>query len=123
MRHNKLPYRLTTFPNGKAAQEALRGAFGAELITEPYVILLDLNMPRMNGFEFLDWLRGEQGLNRSIVFTLTTSDAAGDVTNAYSRHVAGYLIKQRLGTSYSELAGMLDAYVQANTFPPPVLEN
>ena len=49
--------------------------------------------------------------------------AARDVANAYARHVAGYLVKQRLGASYGELAGMLDAYVQANTFPPPLAEN
>jgi CheY-like chemotaxis protein len=120
VRVHNLPYNLVTFSNGSEAKNALAGNFGYELMRNPYLILLDLNMPRMNGIELLDWLRRQPHLRRSIVFAFTTSEAQQDCRAAYDRQVAGYLVKSHLGAGYAELAHMLDTYTQSILFPPAV---
>ncbi len=120
LRTHRLPYRLVTFSNGSEAKSALGGSFGHELMQRPYLILLDLNMPRMNGIELLDWLRTQPHLCRSIVFAFTTSEAQQDCTAAYDRQVAGYLVKSHLGSGYTGLAKVLDTYTHSILFPPSV---
>jgi CheY-like chemotaxis protein len=109
--------RTTRFVDGRMAIDALRSAWGSQLHTEPHVILLDLNMPRMNGLAFLDELRKEPVLRRSIVFALTGSELEENKAAAYDRRVAGYLVKPHLGRDYSALRELLDVYYQAVEFP------
>lgn len=109
--------KTTRFNDGRAALDALRGEWGKHLQSEPYLIMLDLNMPRMNGLAFLDELRKEPVLRRSIVFALTGSDLDEDKAAAYDRRVAGYLVKSSLGRDYSGLRELLDVYYQAIEFP------
>jgi CheY-like chemotaxis protein len=108
---------ITIFRNGAEALHAMHGRFGRDLAVTPFLVLLDLNMPMMNGIEFLDAIRGDPGLRRTIVFALTTSDTDEDKRAAYDRHVAGYLVKSHLGVSYSALAQMLDNYWRIVEFP------
>ena len=121
LRKHGLPYDLVTFSNGSDAKNALAGSFGQELAKQPYLILLDLNMPRMNGIELLDWLRTQPHLHRAIVFAFTTSEAQQDCRAAYDRQVAGYLVKSHLGSGYAALARMLDTYTQNILFPPYIV--
>lgn len=79
-------------------------------IPAPYIILLDLNMPRMNGLEFLEELRSDQQLTTSIVFVLTTSKSDEDIIAAYREHVAGYLLKQRMDNDFLQVVSLLDHY-------------
>ena len=79
----------------------------------PPLILLDINMPRMDGFEFLDKLREDEKYKQSVVFMLTTSGHGIDRQAAYSRHVAGYFLKENLG----DLVETLKGYVRGNEFP------
>jgi CheY-like chemotaxis protein len=109
--------KATRFVDGRAAIDALRSPWGSQLQNEPHLILLDLNMPRMNGLTFLDELRQEPVLRRSIVFALTGSDEEQDRAAAYDRRVAGYLVKSTLGRDYSALRDLLDVYYQAIEFP------
>jgi CheY-like chemotaxis protein len=109
--------KTTRFVDGRAAIDTLRGPFGKQLQSEPYLILLDLNMPRMNGFAFLDELRQDPVLKRSIVFTLSGSEEDGDRVAAYDRRVAGYLVKASQGIEYSALRELLEVYYSAVEFP------
>jgi CheY-like chemotaxis protein len=112
-----LPNPITVFRNGAEAIQAMRGRFGSELTAAPFLVLLDLNMPMMNGIEFLDAIRSDPNLRRTIVFALTTSDTDEDRSAAYERHVAGYLVKSQLGVSYQALTQMLDNYWRIVEFP------
>lgn len=109
---------ITVVPNGIEALNALRGEDGHKRVPAPYLILLDLNMPRMNGLEFLQAVRQDPQLKSSIVFVLTTSDNDRDKLAAYREQIAGYLLKQRSGVNFIELVNMLDSYWRIVEFPP-----
>ena len=72
----------------------LRGSNGmAKLNPFPNIILLDINMPKMTGIEFLHELRQDEDLRRMPAFILTTSADENDRRQAHSYNVAGYIIK------------------------------
>ncbi|MBC3841520.1 response regulator [Streptacidiphilus sp. 4-A2] len=75
--------------DGVAALELLRDPRA----TRPDLIVVDLNMPRMNGCELLDVLKADQQLKTIPVVVLTTSDAPDDVRAAYQRHANAYITK------------------------------
>jgi len=76
-------------PDGVAALERLRDP----LAPRPDLIVVDLNMPRMNGRELLDVLKADERLKSIPVVVLTTSDAPADVRAAYQRHANAYITK------------------------------
>ena len=85
---------ITVARDGIEALEILRGQNGKSKLPKPHLIMLDLNMPRMNGFEFLDEICADNDLKNTVVFMITTSKAEEDKARAYGKHVAGYIIKQ-----------------------------
>jgi len=103
--------------NGIEALEWLRGENGREKLSSPCLILLDLNMPRMNGIEFLEVLRTDPALRRNIVFVMTTSAAEEDRMRAYEHNVAGYVLKQRMGEHFMESISMLELFWRVIEFP------
>lgn len=109
----KLLNPLYRAKNGVEALELLRS--GA--IPAPYIILLDINMPRMNGIEFLEVLRADPELTHSVVFILTTSKSDEDILAAYREHVAGYLLKQRMDSDFLQVVGLLDHYWRVIELP------
>ncbi len=104
--------------DGIQALDILRGSNGEVRIPRPCMILLDINMPRMDGIEFLEELRGDPALADSIVFMLTTSNAECDKIAAYEKNVAGYLLKSCVGEEFKNVIGMLDRFWCAVEFPP-----
>jgi len=96
--------------DGIEALEILRGTNGREKLEQPFVILLDLNMPRMNGVEFLDEIRTDPELKKSIIFILTTSESDADIVQAYDYNVAGYIVKSDARASFMEAASLLNFY-------------
>lgn len=116
-----LPHTLIVARDGLEALAVLRGNTHAPPLSQPYIILLDLNLPRMNGLEFLRALRQDSRLRNSIVFVWTTSTNQADVQAAYEQVVAGYLVKSRVGASPARLLDLLHSYCRMVIFPtePP----
>lgn len=83
----------------------------------PIIVLLDINMPRMSGFEMLQEVRQDESLNPTVIFMLTTSDQNQDIIDAYNLNVAGYLVKGNLGTSFLEGIAMLESYWRVVELP------
>jgi len=75
--------------DGVAALELLRNP----RTSRPDLIVVDLNMPRMNGRELLEVLKADERLKSIPVVVLTTSDAPADVSAAYQRHANAYITK------------------------------
>ena len=99
--------------DGIQALELLR----SKGVNQPFLILLDLNMPRMSGLEMLTILRDDPELTRSVVFVLTTSDDDKDKLAAYSAHIAGYIVKNKLDTNFAELMQLIENYGQVVELP------
>ena len=99
--------------DGLEALDLLRGG----TIGKPFVILLDINMPRMTGLEFLAAIRDDEDFSDSVIFVLTTSDAPQDICAAYSHQVAGYILKEDAYRSIGSAIGLLGTYVSTVTLP------
>ena len=93
--------------NGLEALELLRGD---TVPRSRRLVLLDLNMPRMNGIEFLRALRADPELSPTPVVVLTTSDAERDRVEAYNLHVAGYLLKPVTFGNFCEAMVAMNKY-------------
>ncbi len=100
---------LNTVHRARDGQEALN-LLRTGVIPSPYIILLDLNMPRMNGLEFLQVLRTDPTLTHAVVFVLTTSKSDEDLVAAYRKHVAGYVLKQHMDRDFLEVIGLIEHY-------------
>lgn len=100
---------LNTVRRARDGQEALNLLRAGE-IPAPFIILLDLNMPRMNGLEFLEALRTDPMLTHAVVFVLTTSKSDEDLVAAYRKHVAGYVFKQHMDRDFLEVVGLVEHY-------------
>lgn len=92
--------------DGLVALELLKNG----TIITPYIMLLDLNMPRMGGLELLAELRKDENLKNSVVFVLTTSKDDEDKLAAYNQNIAGYIVKEKLQHGFDELVKLLDHY-------------
>ncbi len=108
---NNILNPLYTAGNGLEALALLRGEGGLEPIPKDRrLVLLDLNMPKMNGIEFLRELRADPQLSATPVVVLTTSDAERDKVEAYNLHAAGYLLKPVTFASFCETMASLNKY-------------
>jgi CheY-like chemotaxis protein len=110
-------YPVVWAEDGGVALQVLRGQDPSRSAPRPRVVLLDLNMPRVNGFEFLLQRRGDASLQDEIVFVLTTSDADTDRVRAYQEQIAGYMVKSAVGPQFSKLASLLQSYAAAVRMP------
>ena len=104
---NNIGNPLWVAGNGLDALELLRGP---EIPRERRLVLLDLNMPRMNGIEFLRALRADPELGLTPVVVLTTSDDERDRVDAYNLNVAGYILKPVTFVSFVEAMATLNKY-------------
>lgn len=96
--------------DGLEALELLRGANGKAPLPRPYIILLDINMPRMSGVEFLQRVRADDKLRDSVIFVLTTSSSEEEKMAAYNLNIAGYIVKSDVGAGFIRLVELLEHY-------------
>ena len=102
--------------DGIEALEILRGK-ERDLVQHPFVVLLDLNMPRLDGIGFLEEIRADEKLKRTVVFVLSTSENDEDKLAAYDKSVAGYVVKGEAGPNYEKLINMLVEYWRVVKLP------
>lgn len=96
--------------DGVEALEILNERHTEKRIQDPYVILLDINMPRMNGHEFLKELRADEQLSQSKVVVVTTSNDPRDIELAYGRYAAGYVVKPGGNAEMADVVKTLHSY-------------
>jgi len=109
----KVTNQLICTTNGEEALEYLRD----ESKKKPCVILLDLNMPKMNGIEFLKITKGEEGLKKIPVIVLTTSREEQDVAESFNLSVAGYIVKPVDYKRFVEAIRVLELYWTLSELP------
>lgn len=114
-RKNNVPNRIFHARCGADALAMLCGTEcqGQEKITLPCVMLVDMNMPQMNGIEFLEKIRREPMLQDSPAFILSTSKRSADVSAAYAHGISGYFLKENV----ADVVPLLAMYLSINHFP------
>ncbi|MGJ3249665.1 MAG: response regulator [Elainellaceae cyanobacterium] len=105
--------------HGQEALEMLRGHGGKPPVVPPdrRLILLDLNMPTMDGLQFLKELREDPHLRGTPVVILTTSDAEQDRQHAFDFNVAGYMLKSSPFTEFARMMTLVHQYWTASELP------
>ena len=113
---NKLevPYKIQEAENGEQALDILNK--GGEL---PDLILLDLNMPKINGLEFLRILKDDERLKYIPTIVLTTSNNRKDVLECYRIGIAGYILKPLKYEDYVSKIHKVLAYWSINELIKP----
>ncbi|TXJ79218.1 response regulator [Streptomyces lavendulae] len=106
---------LTQVPDGVAALDYLRDPDNAR----PDLIVLDLNMPRMNGREFLAVVKEDAALRTIPVVVLTTSAAPDDVSGAYSHHANAYVTKPVNLEEFEAAVRSIDTFYLDVAVKPP----
>ncbi len=117
IRHQRLVNPQVVARDGQEALEILRGDAGQDKILPPYIIILDLNMPRMNGIEFLEVVRDDPTLHRAVIFVLTTSEAPDDIASAYDKNIAGYIVKESPTKTFADALSMIESYSKLVVLP------
>ncbi|MEP7164850.1 MAG: response regulator [Ferruginibacter sp.] len=104
-----ISYELYTAYNGKEALDLLNAN---EAPLNPDVILLDLNMPKMNGIEFLKIIRMDEKYKNIKVFVMTTSAENSDQAQTDQLGISGYIIKPLSYNDNNKRPDSMDAFVQ-----------
>ena len=113
----KNPYFVAN--DGLDALEKLRGTNGqTQLSPLPRLIMLDINMPRMNGIEFLKELRADPMFHNLIVFMFTSSDHEEDVISTYNLNVSGYIKKPLDFSGMMQTIDILNKLWSQLQYPP-----
>lgn len=105
--------QIVHFENGEEALNYLNDP----ATEKPCIILLDLNMPIMNGIEFLKALRDDTQLRRIPVVILTTSDDPGDKLRCFNLGIAGYMPKPLDYVQFVDVMKALNAYWTISQMP------
>jgi CheY-like chemotaxis protein len=96
--------------DGLEALEMLQSMAGTGTVPNPLIVLLDINMPRMTGHEFLAALRTTEEISTARVFVFTTSSSQKDIDQAYSHNICGYVVKPHNSKELRELLSTLNGF-------------
>lgn len=114
---NNIQNPIYVAKNGLEALDALSGKDPATAVPAPRIVLLDINMPKMGGIEFLTELRKRPELKSTIVFVMTTSNEDSDKIAAYNLNVAGYILKPLSFEGFVKAVAILNHYWQLCELP------
>jgi CheY-like chemotaxis protein len=118
LKKNNITNPLYIAANGLEALAMLRGEdSNFQIPKERRLVLLDLNMPKMNGIEFLRELRADPDLRFTPVIVLTTSNEDRDKVEAYNLNVAGYILKPVTFANFVEAMATLNKYWTLSEIP------
>ena len=110
LRKAKAAVSLTRAKDGIEALDMLKGEAANAAMPQPCIILLDINMPRMNGHEFLAAVRADETLTAERVFVFTTSSNRRDIDRAYANNASGYIVKPERASDLKDVLEMLHKY-------------
>lgn len=113
LREIRVTNTLEMVGNGEEALEFLRDPAREQ----PGIILLDLNMPKMNGIEFLKFVKADESLRRIPVVVLTTSKDEQDRVDSFNLGVAGYMVKPVDYMQFVEVVKAIDLYWTLSELP------
>ena len=113
LRDLKVTNQLVPIGDGEEAIEYLRD----ESATKPCIVLLDLNMPKMDGAEFLKIVKADKALNKIPVVILTTSNSDRDVIESFELGAAGYMVKSVDYEKFVETIRAIDQYWTLSKLP------
>lgn len=116
-RKNNISNPLYIARDGLEALQMLKGENPEVKVPQPKILLLDINMPRMNGIEFLIQLRKDPELRSLSVFVMTTSNEESDKIAAYDLNVAGYVLKPLSFEGFTNAISILNHYWQLCEIP------
>ena len=106
--------QLISACDGEEALEYLRSSDN----TKPRIILLDLNMPKMNGTEFLRIVKADETLKKIPVIVLTTSSSEQDIVRSFELGAAGYMVKSVDYKKFIEIIRAINLYWNLSELPP-----
>ncbi|MFC1793431.1 response regulator [Planctomycetota bacterium] len=113
LRDSKVANQLVSIGDGEEAIEYLRD----ESATKPCIVLLDLNMPKMDGAEFLKIVKADKALRKIPVVILTTSNSDRDVIESFELGAAGYMVKSVDYEKFVETIRAIDQYWTLSKLP------
>ncbi len=116
-RELKIVNPLAVARDGVDALDMLRGTHGKKKLPHPRLVLVDLNMPRMDGIEFLAELRKDPALYETVAFVLTSSEDSDDRNRANEKNIAGFIVKHQPGRLFSAAMSMVAEYCKTIEFP------
>ncbi len=114
MRDLEITSELVPTGDGEQALAYLKNEDNAK----PCVILLDLNMPKMNGTEFLRTVKADNMLKKIPVVVLTTSNSERDIVRSFELGAAGYMVKSVDYKKFMEIIRTIDLYWSLSKLPP-----
>lgn len=114
---NKITNPLYIARNGLEALHLLKGEGEEKISPLPRIILLDLNMPKMGGLEFLKEIRKCAEFKSVTVFVMTTSNEESDKIQAYNLNIAGYILKPLSFESFVATVSKLNHYWKLSEQP------
>src|SRR3954469_16715869 len=116
---HKVRNKLNVVPDGEEALAYLRREGKYAEATRPDLILLDLNLPRVDGREVLQVIKEDQDLRRIPVVVLTTSQADEDIMRSYSLHANAYVTKPVDFDSFIAVVRQIDEFFVSVVKLPP----
>ena len=117
LRGQRIANELHRVSDGLVTLDLLRGKNSHISVEKLYIVLLDINMPRMSGFEFLEEVRHDDNLRHSVIFVFSTSETDQDRKVAYDKNMDGYIVKSDIESGFTNVINMLECYWKIVTLP------